>query len=435
MSCSIETAFLPGALEIQETSPSPVGRAILWTILGVVSLAVVWASLGEVDIVAIAHGRIIPSGHSKTVQPLDKGMVSAIHVREGQHIEAGKVLIELDASSVRADVARLETERTNLRREATRLTTLAGWLSGEIAPRLPEPDNAGEDALLLRQWHEFRDRLAVLEHERDQVAAQRRSVERRIDKLRAIQPIVTRQANDQKRLAEQQLIAEQQFLETEQRRLENHHDLQAQQERVRELDAEIEAVNARIAHSRSEFHRQLLERLDAAERRHAAAEQELLKAKARAKAQTITAPVDGVVQQLAIHHVGAIVTPAQELMVIVPQGGSLEVEAVLENKDIGFVGVGQPVEIKVDAFPFTQHGTIAGEVVDLSDDAVADERKGLVYRMRVLLQGSSLPVHGKPVTLSPGMTVTVEAKTGKRRLIEFFLSPLLRYRDESVRER
>ena len=122
-------------------------------------------------------------------------------------------------------------------------------------------------------------------------------------------------------------------------------------------------------------------------------------------------------------------------MVIVPQGEALEVEAILENKDIGFVEVGQQAEIKVDAFPFTKYGTIAGDVVDLSNDAVADERKGLVYKMRVLMKRSQIQVNGRPVALSPGMTVTVESKTGTRRLIEFFLSPLLRFRDESVRER
>jgi hemolysin D len=165
------------------------------------------------------------------------------------------------------------------------------------------------------------------------------------------------------------------------------------------------------------------------------AEQELIKARTRLRARTLVAPVAGVVQQLAVHSIGAIVTPAQQLMVIVPGNDRLEVEAMLENKDIGFVEVGQQAEIKVDTFPFTKYGTIEGEVLDLSNDAVADEAKGLVYKMRVSMKQDSLRVNGRQVTLSPGMTVTVESRTGTRRLIEFFLSPLLRYADESVRER
>jgi hemolysin D len=141
------------------------------------------------------------------------------------------------------------------------------------------------------------------------------------------------------------------------------------------------------------------------------------------------------VQQLAVHNTGAVVTPAQVLMIIAPTDQRLEVEASLENKDIGFVEVGQQAEVKIDTFPFTKYGTIQGEVVDISHDAVADEQKGLVYKVRVLMKQGSLTVDGREVALTPGMAVTVESKTGTRRLIEFFLSPLLRYADESVRER
>ena len=122
-------------------------------------------------------------------------------------------------------------------------------------------------------------------------------------------------------------------------------------------------------------------------------------------------------------------------MVIVPQDDALEVEAILENKDIGFVQVGQKTEVKVDTFPFTKYGTIPGEVVGLSNDAVSDEQKGLVYKMRVLMERSAIEVNSNWVPLVPGMTVTVESKTGTRRMIEFFLSPLLRYRHETGRER
>ena len=434
MSWSIETTFLPAALEIQETSPSPAGRAILWTILAFFTLAVVWASLSEVDIVAVAQGRIIPSGHSKTVQPLEIGTVTVIHVADGQRVAAGEVIIELDPTGTRADVERLTKERDTVAREVARCKHLSDWLQLERPPTEQEMREAN-DNLLLRQWREFEDRLTILKYEQERQRVEQRSAQRQVDKLDALLPIVTRRANNQKGLAEQKLLPEQQYLETERERLEIYHDLRTQQGRVAELDVAIEELGARTALTRSEFHRQVLERLDEAEGRHAAAKQELIKAESRARAQTIKAPVAGTVQQLAVHNIGAIVTPAQELMVIVPQGGALEVEAILENKDIGFVGVGQQAEIKVDTFPFTKYGTIAGEIVELSNDAVTDERKGLVYKMRVLMQRSQIQVNGRPVALSPGMTVTVESKTGTRRMIEFFLSPLLRFRDESVRER
>ncbi len=430
MSQRDENAFLPAALEIQESPPSPIGRAILWLILTFFVATLVWAFFGHTDIVAVAQGRIIPSGHSKVVQPLEIGTVKHIHVEEGQMVAAGDVLIELDPASAAADVHRLRDEQATAQRQVARFDALAEWLAHP-----PTDDQPITDTLLLGQWHEYQDRLAVLDRERDRKRAERDSAQQQVDKLSAILPIVSKRAKDQQGLAKQKLLPEQQYLETEQERLELFHDLRTQQRRLTELDAALAELDARRVFTRSEFRRQTLEQREQAQRRLSSATQELAKADTRHQAQTITAPVDGTVQQLAVHNVGAIVTPAQELMVIVPKHQQLEVEAVLENKDIGFVEVGQAAEIKIDTFPFTKYGTIAGEVVNLSNDAVVDEHKGLVYKMRVLMERADIAVNGRQVQLTPGMTVTVESKTGKRRMIEFFLSPLLRYANESARER
>ena len=151
--------------------------------------------------------------------------------------------------------------------------------------------------------------------------------------------------------------------------------------------------------------------------------------------QKLTAPVAGKVHQLAVHTIGGVVTPAQELMHIVPIAGNLEVEAWLPNKDIGFVEDGQPAVLKVETFPFTLYGTIDAEVINVSNDATPDERLGLVYAMRVKMHQTTMQVKEKIVNLSPGMAVTVEVNMGKRRLIEFLLSPLLKYKNEAMRER
>ncbi len=439
MSRSAETAFLPAALEIQETPPSPAGRAVLWIIICFFIAAVVWASLGQVDIVAVAQGRIIPSGHSKVVQPLEIGTVRAIGVSEGQPVKAGQVLIELDPRSTQADVAQLNEEHEAAQRETLRLQTLVERLVGmehnpaDLAEHSGHQSN--QDPLLRSQWREFNRRLAVLERERERYLAERHSAQRQVNKFADVLPLVTRRADDQRGLAQKKLLPQQQFLDTEQERLTLFHDLQTHKGRVAELDAAIGELDARLAYTRSEFERQTLERLDQAERRKLGVSQQLIKAQARAHAQTLLSPVDGVVQQLAVHNVGAVVTPAQVLMVVVPQGETLEVEATLENKDVGFVAPGQQAEIKIEAFPFTRYGTVAGEIVDISEDALADDRQQLVFKMRVRLDDTEIAVNGRPVALSPGMSVTVETKTGTRRLIEYFLSPLLRYKDESVRER
>jgi hemolysin D len=141
------------------------------------------------------------------------------------------------------------------------------------------------------------------------------------------------------------------------------------------------------------------------------------------------------VHQLAVHTIGGVVTPAQDLMHIVPEGGDIEVEAWLPNKDIGFVEDGQPAVLKVETFPFTLYGTIDAEVIHVSNDATPDEHQGLVYAMRVKMRQTTMRVKDKIVNLSPGMAVTVEVRMGQRRLIEYLMSPLMKYKNEAVRER
>ena len=149
----------------------------------------------------------------------------------------------------------------------------------------------------------------------------------------------------------------------------------------------------------------------------------------------LRAPVDGTVQQLAIHTVGGVVTPAQALMAIVPSEESLEVEATVLNKDIGFVKPGQRATVKVESFPYTRYGYLEGIVETVSHDAAQDEQLGLVFPARVRLAGASLQIDGVEVGLTPGMALSVEIKTGKRRVIDYLLSPLRQHAGEALRER
>ena len=172
-----------------------------------------------------------------------------------------------------------------------------------------------------------------------------------------------------------------------------------------------------------------------ADKKAAQLEQELIKAQTRERQQVLVSPVDGTVQQLAVHTVGGVVTPAQALMVIAPRDYAAEVEATLENKDVGFDSVGQRAEVKVETFPFTRYGTLAGTVSFVSNDAVNDDKKGLVFQARVKLDKAVLTVGERQVNLTPGMAVSAEIATGQRRLITFFLDPLRKTATESLRER
>ena len=367
-----ELEFLPAVVELQETPPSPAGRAIGGLIISAFVLAIIWASFGKIDVVTVAQGKIIPSDYSKVIQPLESGIIKAIHVRDGQHVKKDDVLIELDPTTAGADQERLANE---YHAALTQIARLRALMAGEKTFNAPR----GADPTI--------------------VAIQRRRLRDQLYEMHALQS----QADSLKHLYDKQLVSKMQYMEAERARAEK-----AQEHAAAYAEAETRA------HSLSK---------------------ELAKAEQRSSQQILTASIDGVVQQLAVHTVGGVVTPAQQLMVITPEEGQLDVEAWIENKDIGFVDPGLEVEIKVEAFPFTRYGVIDGKILHLSHDAVPLEQIGLVYAARVSMSKSVMQVENKEVRLSPGMNVTVEVKTGQRRLIEFFLSPVIRGFKETARER
>ena len=175
--------------------------------------------------------------------------------------------------------------------------------------------------------------------------------------------------------------------------------------------------------------------LNEATRVSAESAQDELRAGVHSELLKLLAPVDGTVQQLTVRTVGGVVPAAQPLMQIVPQQAGAEVEAFMENKDVGFVMVGQDAQVKVEAFQYTKYGTIPGRVIHVSRDAIQDEKRGLIYSIKVALDKESISVDGKDIPLSPGMSVSVEIKTGTRRIIEYVLSPLIQHGRESLRER
>jgi hemolysin D len=447
-----ELDFLPAALEIQEKPPSPLGRAIVWSIVAFISIAIVWAMIGEIDIVATAQGKIVPSGRVKVIQPLEIGVVRHIHVLEGQRVQAGDLLIELDPTATRADLGRLEMELIGARldqaryRQLERMTAEASYdpeqrraivleLPPELERQISASDIALQTEMLKSECSEHRARLATLDNTIASREAELAALAEDVKKLEGTLPLITRRADALKGLLAKKLAAEQAWLELEEKRIDQQQELAVQKNRTRQVEASIREARQQREALDAEFRHQLLAKLSETDRRIDQLQQERVKAAQRTELQHLTAPVSGVVQQLAVHTIGGVVTPAQELMKIVPESENLEVEAWILNKDIGFVEEGQAAEVKIETFPFTKYGTIDADVIDVSNDAITDEKNGLVYAARVLLQKSAIKLEAKRVNLVPGMAVTVEVKTGTRRLIEFVLSPLLRYKQESLGER
>jgi hemolysin D len=456
--------FLPAALEILETPASPAGRMIGATIILFFAIAVAWAVFGHVDIIATAQGKIVPTGRTKTIQPLEAGTISAIHVQDGSSVTAGQILIELDRTVTQAERKRVAQDLVSSQLDVARLGALRDHfdsLSEAIALAAPagasDADLSRTRFAMQAQAAEQLAKLASISQQIEQKLAEAQSISAAIAKIDASLPLVEESATVRRKAMEIQYGNRIAYLEAQTRLVEQQSERTIQQRKLIEIEAARKALVRQLDQTKSGFERQAFSDLSDAQKKVDEFSQDLVKAERKLDEQTLRSPIDGTVQQLALHTVGGVVTPAQQLMQIVPTDSHIEAEAMIPNRDIGFVSAGQAAEIKIDTFNFTRYGLLHGKVISVSQDAVVRDKPNaksaaskpggalsdssepegqeLVYSARVSLDGARMQIEDKLVNLAPGMAVTVEIKTGTRRIIEYLMSPLLRYRQESLRER
>lgn len=440
-----ELAFLPATVELLESPPSPLARTSTLVVSAMVICILFWSFLGRIDIVAAAPGKLVPSARSKTIQPVETATVRAIHVREGMEVKNGQLLVELDPTLAAADQhktrdALLHAMLTIARSEALLLALHNKNLPDlKVLPEIDKPENQLEIAsarrVLASQWQEYQAKMATLETDILRKRAEYDAAKDLVQKLSQTLPIVTQRARDYLHLTQENFVARHQYLEKEQVRIETAQDLASQRNKLKELQAAIQTnINQQKAQA-ALFEKEQTDALHEAHKQRTQLVQEHIKTTQQHKHTRLVAPVDGVVQGLAIHTVGGVITPAQVVMHIVPKDDVLEIEAWVSNKDIGFISAGQRAAIKVETFQYTRYGLLEGIVSQVSNDAVNDERRGLIYAAHIQLPRTYMLIDGRKVNLVPGMAVDVDIKTGKRRLIEYFLNPFIEYTSESLRER
>ncbi|NEU12782.1 HlyD family type I secretion periplasmic adaptor subunit [Methylobacterium sp. BTF04] len=454
-----ETEFLPAALEIIETPASPLGRIVALSIAAFLTIAIVWASLGEVDIVATAQGRVIPTGKSKVVQPYETGVVRRIAVADGSTVKAGDILVELDPTTEASDEAR---SLFGLMADRLDIVRLQALLADDPDGFSPDPNSEPRIATTARrqmeaQAAEHRAKLDGIDRRTAQKRVEGREIGTAIEKFETSLPLITEQRDIRRTLLANQYGSRLTYLQVQQQLVEGQHELTAQRHKQDENGEALAVLEKEKAEAVAGYRKGLLADLAKAELSAVDHGQEIRKAALRRGLRTLRAPVDGTVQQSALHTLGGIVTPAQTLMVIVPKDASIEIEATLLNKDVGFVRKGQPVEVKVETFTFTRYGLLHGHVSNLSHDVVTsqdagdgrgsrsdtmdggDERDRQArqpsYVAHVALPDAWITTEEGRVRLEPGMAVTAEIKTGRRSVISYLLSPLVRLKQEGLRER
>ncbi len=448
--------FLPAALEIMEKPPSPGLRWLLLSVCGLFAITLIWSFIGKVDVVATASGKVIPSGNVKIIQPIEIGYVRKIHVKNGQHVEAGQLLVELDPTLAGADAAQasqgLQTAEVTAARNRALLRHVQGGNDRFMVPAgTPNEVASIQDNFVRTSIAEYEGERASLRQQRAERGAELTGAQAEIDKLQQTLPLIEQQLAARQELTEKGYFSKIRLLEYEQQKVEHIQNIAIQQANASKARAAMANIDAQLMRLKGSFGKNAVTQLSEAQEKTGLSREEVTKSARRAEFQQLRAPVSGTVQQLVIATVGGVVQPAQALMIIVPDDAAVVVEANIMNKDIGFIREGQTVRVKLEAFNFTDYGIIPGVVESISRDAIdmsqpsqqqqrdnqgrAQPQQGLVYAARIRLNQRSIRINGKDQIIGPGLAAQAEIKTGERRIIDYLLSPIAQTMDEAGRER
>lgn len=438
----LQYEFLPAAEEIVETPAAPLGALVVWLVAFLLVVALAWSYFGRIDIVAVANGKISTEGSTKIIQPAISGVVTNINVHEGQRVKKGETLLALDKTTAEKDVATANQSLNAARVERDILRRLAvGGNTDEIINNADLPDEA---KAMLRQFASSQTALS---------AARQQAVNGMISNYQQ-QLQLNQQAKNQLETNAQNLKNRKAEIEkrlpnanpVDKLRLQN--ELSNIDQRITSADSAVLGQNQQLLQSQSaltqaqnqsqtqnaETNSAFSNQIITAEKRIIELENNLVKAKQILAQTTITAPVDGTVLSLTVKTIGGVVNAGQQLAQIVPEKVPLYVDAALDNQDVGFVKPGQRVVVKVATYPFQRYGYLEGTVENISPDAIQDDKKGLIYKAKIKLNDEKSSKQNQ-LKLLPGMSVSAEITTGQRRIIEFFLDPLMTKADESLKVR
>ncbi len=433
-----EFEFMPATIEVLASPPAPFSRAMVLILVLLTLFAIAWACIARIDIVAGGTGVVVPKGKVKVVQPLEPGIVTEITVQDGQLVKKGELLVRMDSTESSADLNSLQRELKTARLSTSRLNAELAEDSSLFAPITN--DDAEEVALQRRLLEQSilaqREKTVTMEHGIRRAEAELASARSRVSWLEKSLPLAEELHEKKTAMAARKMMASGQYLQARMEINEARQNLEMEKNRMKELKLRIIQLQEEKELTESEYRQELLKQLTVVRKKREGLVQQLAKARKRQVNRELRSPADGIVQQLAINTVGGVVTAAQPLMTIVPIDSGLEVEARILNKDIGFIRKDQQVSVKVAAYPFTRHGDLKGRIDWVGRDAVLDKQTGPVYPVRISFDRYHLPntVHGQRGEVLPGMTVTTDIKVGKRRVIHYFLGPILRYKDKSLRE-
>lgn len=438
-------AFHPPMIRLQQASPNPLGRWVLWLLSGLLLFLIIWSLVGRLDIVAVADGKLIPAGYLKIVQPSEAGIVTQILVREGDTVREGQVLMQMDSLITQAD---LDAVAIELRRKRLMLTRIDAEIEGKPFP-IDAEDQALADHVAAQYRANRKAYLATLAEEESRMVKAERELAAAVqqqERLQAVLPYYREQDQAYQKLAHVGFISTIAGNDKQRERVEKEQELAIQAHLIASARASIEQSRKKLLQIQADYVRQLhLERVQT-QSEVASLASELEKQSHRRALLALKAPRDGVIKDLATHTVGTVVQPGTVLASLVPQQDALKAEVWVANPDIGFVRPGQAVKLKFATYPFQKYGMGQGTVELISADAKSEDdaanprsptagRQPLQYKVLVALDTNALVMDDVRHTLAAGMQATAEIHLGSRTIAEYLLSPVQKAWSEAARER
>ncbi|MCT4662028.1 MAG: HlyD family type I secretion periplasmic adaptor subunit [Tissierellales bacterium] len=427
----IRTEFLPSALEIIETPESPLGKAVIWLISLILLSAITWSIFCKVDEVSIARGRVVPNGNIKVMQSLEGGSIENINVKEGQNVKAGQLLMKFDTSILEDEKDKIETALNTAKLERK---LLIGTINGNDE-KIEDSNGIDVESFDMQSsYNDAKDEEYLKKQEalENNIKSSVKELEREQKKLDTLN-VKLRKLEDEedkyRKLYENDGITEYQY-NTKKAELDSViQEVEVQKTNIEISSQRIASMRNQKKLSAADYNKSNMKEIVEKDKAIQQLEKELSKVNKRIEKQTIVSPIDGIVQSISENTIGGVVAAGKSIVSIVPDGSELVIEASVLNRDIGFIEVGQEAEIKFDAFPFQRYGVIEGEVVYISPDAVRDQQLGYVYKAKVRMDKNFIHIGNKDVDITPGMTVTVEAKVGERRIIDFFIPGIKSFKE------
>lgn len=424
--------FQPLLVEIEDRPLNPLGRSILWIIFGVIFFGILWLSFAKIDIVVSARGKVVPSGEIKILQPIETGVISKILVKEGEHVEKDQVLMQIDPSVTQTSLASKEKDLMVHTLENERLSALVenkkpNWSKFE---HLDQSLLKEQKDLYIHQYDSLSASKSQYAMKKSQAEAQYHSAKSDVQRLEGL--LHKEQTRLQRMEKVLDIIARNEYEEVQKSAHNIHEQLNMARYKEHESKQHLKEVEQEakvyVEQTISTWFNQLLEK----KKELRALESEINAISFQNRQQQIKAPLSGYIGKLMVNTEGGVVTPAEKLISLVPDDAPLIIKATVLNQDIGFIAKQMSAAIKIDTFTFQKYGLIEGVVDTIGNDAIEDEKQGLIYEIKVVPTSTSLMVEGKEKRLEPGMNVTTEIKVGKRRIIEFFIYPIIQYMDEGL---